>query len=131
MSGGCMIKVREVDLVSNTAGANNLDPNLVNAWGIIVYKNHIWVNANETDFLIRYDLDGTNPFNIGFYDENSINQLSGVAPTGIVLNPTNGYLISDGLRTYKSTFLIASESGDLFGYSSHVGGGNKAIRIYN
>jgi len=132
MSDICKPKVTETDLVSNVSGANNLDANLINAWGIVIHDNHIWVNANNADLLIRYNLDGSNPFYIGFYDELGIQlPTSTVNPTGIVVNHTNGYLVSDGTKTRKSTFLISSESGDLFGYTDRVGGGNKAYRIYN
>lgn len=127
-------KVTEVDLIANIAGVgtnpNFIDPNLVNGWGVIVHNNHLWVNANGSDLLIKYSLNGSCPYNISFYDETGT-QLTGVAPTGIVLNTTCGYLISDGRKITQSTFLIASESGDLFGYSELIGGGNKAFRIFN
>jgi len=125
----CEPKTIEEKLVDNI-----IDPNLINAWGIIVDNGYIWVNANNTDLLIRYDLSGRNPYDISFYDESG-NLLSNtsspvVNPTGIVKNPTNGYLLTDGTTIQKSSYLIASESGDLFGYSPNVGGGNKAYRIF-
>jgi len=122
-------------LVSNTSGAKFADTNLINSWGVVVHDGHIWVNANGADLLIRYDLTGADSYDISFYDEKGT-LLSGtigatkVDPTGIVVNTSNGYLVTDGSTTKRSTFLISSESGDLFGYNKHVGGGNKAYRIY-
>jgi len=86
-------------------------------------------NSNADSLLIRYNLDGSGPYYISFYDEAGTTVLSAL-PTGIILNTSNGYLITDGTRTRKSTYLIASESGDLFGYNRNVGGGTKAFRIY-
>jgi uncharacterized protein (TIGR03118 family) len=127
----CKPRVTQVNLVSNVSGANNLDANLINAWGIIEHDGFLWVNANNANLLIRYNLDGSNPYDISFYDETGTLITTSVNPTGIVLNTTEGYLVTDGTNTHKSTFLIASESGDLFGYNKRVGGGNKAYRIYN
>jgi uncharacterized protein (TIGR03118 family) len=120
----CNPVVKETDLVVSAC-----DPNLINAWGIIVDVNYIYVVANGTSVLIRYDLCGKNAFNIGFYTEGGV-LLNNVNPTGIVRNPTNGYLVSDGTLTRASIFIIASESGDIFGYNQYVGGSNKAFRIY-
>jgi len=125
--------VNETDLVTNVS-----DPNLINAWGIVIHDKYIWVNANNSDKLIRYDLNGANSYDILFYDESGtllsstdlINVGPVVNPTGIVVNPYGGYFVTDGTNTRSSTFLIASESGDLFGYNKNVGGGNKAYRIY-
>lgn len=135
MSGSKKIKVNEYKLVSdNGNGANYTDPNLLNSWGIVIHDGYLWTTANNKDLLIRYDLTGNNPYDILFYNESGTllsNTTSAVVnPTGIVINHTKNYLITDGTNTHKSTFLIASESGDLFGYNKHVGGGNKAYRIY-
>src|SRR5271166_4933590 len=118
----CKTQVNKSELVSTLT-----DPNLVNAWGVVVCDNHIYVTSNNRDLLIRYDITGRNPLNIYFYSENGV-LLSNISnpvvnPTGIVINPTNGYLISDCSYVRKSTFLIASESGDIFGYNKCVGGG--------
>jgi hypothetical protein len=127
----CNPKIKKNDLVNN-----NIDPSLINAWGIVSYGENIYVCANGKDLLIRYDLCGKNPYDIYFCDENGTilsNTTSPVVnPTGIAINTTNGYLVSDGTGTNirKSTLLVASESGDLFAYNPQVGGGQKAFRIY-
>ena len=134
----CKPKVTEVDLVTSVNPSPNnasVDVNLINAWGIVV-DDYIWVNANNadaafgSDLLIRYDKSGKNPYNISFYLENNVMITAHVNPTGLVKNTTNGYLISDGCNTFPSKLLIASESGDLFGYNRCVGGGTKAYRIF-
>lgn len=131
MSNCCKPKIGEIDLVTNAA-----DPSLINPWGIVVDNNYIWTTANKTDLLIRYDLPGVNPYYIAFYSESGV-LLSNTAqpvvkPTGIIKNPTGGYFITDGVanNTKRSIYLIASESGDLFGYNNDVGGGDKAYRIF-
>lgn len=131
MSDCCRPRIKKNDLVSN-----NVDASLINAWGIVTYGGNTYVSANGSDLLVRYDLCGKNPYDIYFCDESG-NILSNtttpvVSPTGIAINTTNGYLVSDGTGTNvrKSILLIASESGDLFGYNPEVGGGQKAYRIY-
>ena len=130
MSNCCKPKAVEIDLVSNVSGAFNLDPDLVNAWGIVVYDGYIYVTAGGSSLLIRYNECGQCPLKISFYDEGGT-LLTDVEPTGLVINPTDGYLIADGLRATRSALLISSESGDIFGYNRCLGEGNKAYRIYN
>jgi uncharacterized protein (TIGR03118 family) len=137
----CSPNVHRIDSIANIHSilANPrpdilIDPNLVNAWGIVTTHKHIWVTANGKDLLIRYDLSGHNPRYIAFYDETGIllsNNVSPVVrPTGIIKNAPIGYFITDGAVTRSSFLLIASESGDIFGYNRHVGLGYKAYRIY-
>jgi hypothetical protein len=116
-------KVKEIDLVTYTS-----DFNLGNAWGILTDACYIYVVAEITNTLIRYDLDGNNPLYIHFYTENGI-RINDVGPNGIVKNCTNRYLISDGVNKCSSTFIIFSSS-DIFGYNRNVGDGVKAFRIY-
>src|SRR5438552_123787 len=122
MSNHCKPNTKEYDLTNNT-----IDSDLINAWGIVV-DDYIWVVANGTDLLIRYTLTGADSYDISFYNEagvllsNPTNPV--VNPTGIIKNPTNGYFVTDGTSTLRSTYLIASESGDIFGYNKSVGGGN-------
>lgn len=136
MSYCCRPKVTKHDLVKNTSGGKYVDTKLVNAWGIVTYGENIYVCSRGTDILIRYDLCGNNPYYINLCDENGTtlsNETSPIVrPTGITVNSTNGYLVSDGTgaNIRKSTLLIASESGDLFGYNPQVGGGQIAYRIY-
>jgi uncharacterized protein (TIGR03118 family) len=130
MHNYCKTQINKNELV--TTGS---DAHLVNPWSLVVCDNHIYVTSNGKDLLIRYDITGKHSSNICFYSETGT-LLSNpsdpvVRPTGIVINPTTGYLISDGSFVRKSIFLIASESGDIFGYNKSVGGGNKAIRIFN
>jgi hypothetical protein len=67
MSIICTPKVTQMNLVNTTS-----DPSLINAWGIIVHDNYMWVTSNGTDLLIRYDLNGSNPLDTLFYDESGV-----------------------------------------------------------
>jgi len=101
------------NLVANIAGAAPVtDPRLVNAWGIVTYGNTLWVAANDNGTILNYDLNGTIlPTAI---------VVPGGAPTGIIVNRTTNFLITNGPVTLPATFLIATENGIIAGYNAAV-----------
>jgi len=51
MSNNCNPRVAEINLVAGptgATGANNTDPNLINAWGIVVHDGYIWLILMQT-----------------------------------------------------------------------------------
>lgn len=101
------------NLVANLAEvAPVTDPRLINAWGIVVYNNTLWVAANDNGTILNYDLNGVIlPTAI---------VVPGGAPTGIVINRTENFLITNGPVTLPATFLIATENGIIAGYNAAV-----------
>jgi uncharacterized protein (TIGR03118 family) len=100
-------------LVSNVAGAAPVtDANLVNAWGLAAGPTTPWwVADNETDKSTLYAGDGT--------PRTLVVSVDG-APTGLVFNPTTGFVVTDGTLSGPSLFIFATEDGTIRGWSPGV-----------
>ncbi|HEY6890138.1 MAG TPA: TIGR03118 family protein, partial [Solirubrobacter sp.] len=95
------------NLVSNLAGvADNVDPNLVNAWGLAAGPTSPWwVSDNGTDRSTLYNPAGT-PLPL-------VVSVPG-APTGTVFNGTPGtFLVGAG----NAAFIFATEAGTILGWN--------------
>ncbi|HEV3005711.1 MAG TPA: TIGR03118 family protein [Pirellulales bacterium] len=120
---------QQINLVSDQAGvAQNLDPTLVNAWGISAAPNSgaFWVSSNGGGLSELYlgDVNGsalTQPFKV---------TIPGGSPTGQVFNinqPAMGtgnstdFSVTDGTNTGASVFLFASKTGAITGWNPGVG----------
>lgn len=117
-------RVKKNDLIDNM-----YDPDLRDAWGIVIFHKYIYVAAKRSNLLIRYDLSGLNPFDIGFFDEKG-QQINDVGPTAVICNPGRDYIVTNDTDTYSSSLIIASASGDIFGYNECVGDGSRAYKLY-
>jgi uncharacterized protein (TIGR03118 family) len=120
------------DLVTDFPNlVTNIDPNLQNAWGIARLEESLYVCSNSKGFIMHYDLDGrikgpsiTVP---------AANGSGTGSPTGLVLNPTNGYVIAnpDDPTDMVSSLLIAcTEDGLIVGFEPMLNT-NKASIAYN
>ncbi|HWC58836.1 MAG TPA: TIGR03118 family protein [Verrucomicrobiae bacterium] len=111
----------ELDLVSDGFDTNAVqtDPNLVNAWGIVAGTKTIWVNDNETGLMTTYNPVGK-PMK-SFVNVPSSGGPTGGNPTGLVLNNTAGFVISNGAKSAPATFLIATEDGLIVAWNSLLG----------
>jgi uncharacterized protein (TIGR03118 family) len=102
----------QANLTSDLPGvATNLDPNLVNPWGIVAGpKTPFWINNNGTGTSALYNGSGASlPLVV------SIPAPSGGpgAPTGIVFNSTGGFA--------GSPFLFGTEDGTIASWSPSFG----------
>jgi hypothetical protein len=91
-------------LVADTSGAAaQVDPHLVNAWGLVAGPSTPWwVSDNGTSLSTLYDgIGAVLPLVV---------TVAG-APTGIVFNGGSGFVVSDGTNMGPATFLFATESG--------------------
>src|ERR1700733_1643393 len=111
-------------LISNTASiiAPNIDPNLINPWGLFFVPNgsdKFWVADNGSNLSTLYNPDGTIiPF--------VINVLSN--PTGIGSNPTTTqFIITAGSNSAPANFLFVTESGTILGFNDSVDPANAII----
>ena len=107
------------DLVSDQPGVAPItDPQLVNAWGIAVGPQTMWVSSNGKDLSAVYtgDVAGS-PF---VKNPLEVNIPVG-EPTGQVFNNTaSDFVVSDGTNTGQALFIFASESGVVSGWSPAV-----------
>jgi uncharacterized protein (TIGR03118 family) len=101
------------NLVSNQPGvADNTDPNLKNAWGIVFgTTNPVWVADNATGVSTVYNGDGT-PFLAGNPPQPLVVTIPGGAPTGIAFNPSASDFLISGPGT-AARFLWATENGSI------------------
>jgi uncharacterized protein (TIGR03118 family) len=107
------------DLVSDQPGVAPItDPHLVNAWGIAVGPQAMWVSANGKDLSDVYtgDVAGA-PLAKSSLEVN----IPVGEPTGQVFNNTaSDFVISDGANSGQAVFIFASESGVVSGWSPEV-----------
>jgi uncharacterized protein (TIGR03118 family) len=111
------------NLVSNGAFSGRvIDARLVNGWGIVEYNGTLWVTSNNgAGQVLNYALDGTIlPTAI---------TVPGGSPTGIIVNNTAGFLITNGPVTLPATLLIATEEGLVLGYNAAVDPVNAIVVI--
>src|SRR5439155_20597719 len=89
------------NLVSDQPGqAPHIDPNLVNAWGLVAGPaTPWWVADNGTDVSTLYNGDGT--------PRSLVVQVEG-APTGIVFNGGPNFIVRDGPFAGPSVFMWAT-----------------------
>ena len=118
---------QQTNLVSDLPGvARVTDPNLVNSWGIVHGPTTpFWIADNGTGVSTLYDGAG-NPFPVGSPLVVTIPPPKGspagttAAPTGIVFNPTSGFVVSEGNASGAALFLFATEDGTISGWNRNV-----------
>ncbi|MGZ8291686.1 MAG: TIGR03118 family protein [Telluria sp.] len=124
----CYYEVRK--LVANVAalGAENLDPNLVNAWGVAFNPfGFVWVSAEGTGRSTLYDGDG-HPQSLVVTIPPPAGSASPGAPAGIVFYGGGGFVVSNGSSSGPSRFIFAGEDGVISGWAPNVDFTN-AIRV--
>ena len=115
-------------LVSNVAGAPNVDPNLVNGWGVAFNpQGFVWVSAQGTSTSTLYDGNGVPQTLVVSIPAG---QAGAAAPTGIVFNGSLDFQVSQGGRTGASAFIFAGEAGTIAGWSPSVNM-NAAITVFD
>ena len=100
-------------LVSDKPGvAEQLDPNLVNAWGLVAGPTTPWWVANNgTNTSTLYDGTGS-PIPL-------VVRVAG-APTGTVFNGGSGFEVTHNGTSGASVFLFATENGRIRGWNPNV-----------
>lgn len=99
--------------------AAHTDPNLVNPWGLVFNPNGFsWVADNGSGLSTLYDGNGV--------AQSLVVSVPGhdgpAAPTGIVFNGSNSFVVNDGPGGHSgaSAFIFASEDGTISGWSPVV-----------
>ena len=99
---------KQTNLTSDTAGvASNVDPSLVNPWGIAYFPNNpFWIADNNSGFTTLYNATGMNAGS--FAVPHSAANTGQSTPTGIVANTTGAGFAVNGK---PGLFILDSEDG--------------------
>jgi uncharacterized protein (TIGR03118 family) len=101
------------NLVGDAAGAAaQVDPHLVNAWGLVAGPSTPWWVANNAT--------GSSTLYTGTGAVVPLVVAVPGAPTGIVFNGGNGFVISNGSSSGPAAFIFATESGVVSGWNQAV-----------
>ena len=102
-------------------GPANIDANLVNAWGMALLPNDMLVvNANENNVAGLYTTDGQVTGNYIEVDS---------APSGLVVNKTGGFKVSDGGKTRASDLIFVTEEGTILGWNSSLASPTAVVAV--
>ena len=110
---------RQKNLISDIAGVARItDPNLVNPWGMAAGPTTpLWVSDNGTDVStlytggVRGSIPAITPLVV---------KIPGGAPTGVVFNPTDGFVLTNGSASAPARFIFDSEAGQITAWSPMV-----------
>jgi uncharacterized protein (TIGR03118 family) len=116
------------NLVSDTAGTPNVDPNLVNGWGVAFNpQGFVWVADNGTSKATLYDGNGVPQSLVVSIPAGT----AGAAdPTGIVFNGSNDFVVSQGSKSGPSRFIFVGQAGTLTAWAPAVNLTN-AVTMYD
>ena len=107
------------NLVSDIGGVARItDRNIVNPWGLAAGPTTpLWVADNGTDVSTLYSgaVNGSIPTIVPL-----VVSIPGGAPTGIVFNPTSGFVVRNGPASAPAAFIFDSEAGKLTAWSPRV-----------
>lgn len=109
-------------LVADVAalGAENVDPNLVNAWGVAFNPfGFVWVAAEGSGRSTLYDGDG-HPQTLVVAIPPPAGSTTAGEPTGIVFYGGGGFIVSNGSSSGPSRFIFAGEDGVISGWAPNV-----------
>jgi uncharacterized protein (TIGR03118 family) len=108
---------RETDLVSDKPGrAAQLDVNLVNPWGIVLdSRGQVRVADNGSGLSTVYARDGT-----ALTPTITVPPAGSGNPSGMAINSTSSFFVSNNGKTGRSRFLFVSEDGTISAWSPDV-----------
>ncbi|MBF0547287.1 MAG: TIGR03118 family protein [Candidatus Riflebacteria bacterium] len=121
----------QTNLVANSTayGANRVDSNLMNAWGIALNPNsgYFWISSNHSSTSVVYDSNGNQiitPVKIP-----SPSSSTGGAPSGQIYNSTQDFIIQG--TGIPAAFIFVGEDGVVSAWNSATGAGAKAVVTAN
>ncbi|MBV9571713.1 MAG: TIGR03118 family protein [Alphaproteobacteria bacterium] len=117
-------KFNIVPLVSDQAGqAPHVDPNLVNPWGLSYSSSGpAWISDAGTSLSTVYNRSTGAPVSL-------VVNITGKFPSGQVFNKGSGFKVTKNGHTGASTFIFATLSGTIDGWSSSVDGANTVVAV--
>ena len=118
---------QQTNLVSDIPGmAAHTDPNLVNPWGIVHgASTPFWISDNGQGVSTLYDGSGapfpsTTPRVVTIPPPVGSDPGTTAAPTGIVVNATADFMVSNGTTSGAALFIFATEDGTISGWNQNV-----------
>jgi uncharacterized protein (TIGR03118 family) len=124
-SGG---QYQQTNLISDIPGVARItDPSLVNPWGQAASPTSpLWVADNGADVSTLYQggVNGGIPKIVPL-----VVSIPGGAPTGVVFNPTNDFVVRVGKQSAPANFIFDSESGRITAWSKMVSGTNAQVEF--
>jgi uncharacterized protein (TIGR03118 family) len=117
----------KTNLVADTAGvAPRIDPRLVNPWGILAIPQGVWVNNNHSGLTAGYGANGAfTKFAIHIPAPGG----GDGAPTGLIYNDSNQFVITNKSKHGPATFLMATEDGTITAWNQSFSGSNAVIVV--
>jgi uncharacterized protein (TIGR03118 family) len=111
-------------LVSDVPGlAAQLDPDLVNAWGLAALPGSPWwVADNGSDLSTLYNAAGS---------KLALRVQVPAAPTGTVANAGSGFRVSNGTNSGPSLFIFSTEEGKILGWNPGVAATQAQVAVDN
>jgi hypothetical protein len=110
-------------LVADIKGlAPNIDPNLVNPWGVVVTpEGRLRVADNGTGLSTKYDAEGeTEGKAVVILPPPGSPAGTTAAPDGAVRNTTDDFMISRNNKSAPATVLFSTEDGTIAGWNPEV-----------
>src|SRR6201985_3066995 len=112
-------EVRQTNLVSDlkTVGAQIVDPNLKNPWGLAFgLTTPLWVANNGTSVATLY---GVSPGGLMAQQVPAVFTLppADSSPTGQVFNPTSDFVVKSKAGMGPALFIFSSEGGQIIAWS--------------
>jgi uncharacterized protein (TIGR03118 family) len=113
-------RFNQTNIVSDLPNvAITMDPNLKNAWGIAFGPgNPIWIADNATGLSTLYDGAGNIIPLVVTIPAPAADDTS--APTGLVVNGSDDFVVSNGSASGPSIFIFDTEDGTIIGWSPGV-----------
>jgi uncharacterized protein (TIGR03118 family) len=114
--------------------AANVDPNLVNPWGVSFGPTTpFWVSDNGTGLATLYNAAGVpQSLTVTIAPPNGSPPGFVSAPTGQVFNNnTSDFIVSNGTKSESANFIFATENGTISAWSAALGSTQSIIGVDN
>jgi uncharacterized protein (TIGR03118 family) len=119
--------VSNLNAPSNPYSSSNVDPRLINAWGIAFNpQGFVWVANNGTSTSTLYDGNGVAQSLIVAIPAGNAGSAS---PTGIVFNSTSAFQVTQAGSVGASAFIFVGEAGTVSGWSPAVNQTNAVLIV--
>ncbi len=111
---------------SSVSSAPNIDPNLINPWGLSrATSSPWWISDNGTGLSTLYDLNGV-PQSLVVTIPPPKNATGPSAPTGTVFNYTTSFNVASG---EPAAFIFVTEDGTISGWNPAVNVGEAVLMV--
>ncbi len=134
VASSALAQYREVNLVSTSSRTTpHNDPNLVNGWGLAFFPGApFWVSDNATGKSTLYDQFGNIQSLVVTIPPAPSQPFGPVgSPTGIVTNPTQGFVVTENGVSGPSAFIFATLDGTISGWAPSVDLSNAIVAVDN